>query len=111
MRLKEDSSSWRSRGIQRRDYRHDFGTPEVPKGHPKRKVKKPRKRIDHKHIWIEEGPWWPEWWPYRLTKEEAERPTMSFRFKCSVVGCQATKRKTNPRYGYEMHKYRKKGRD
>lgn len=107
MRLKEDSGSWGARAIIRRDYRHDFGTPEVPKGHPKRKQKKPRVRINHKHVWVEAGPWWPDWWPYRLRREEDDRPSMSFRFKCSVPGCLATLRKNNPRYGYESYKYQK----
>lgn len=43
MRLKEDSTSWKSRGIMRRDFRHDPGTPEseIPKHmHGKGKNKK-----------------------------------------------------------------------
>ena len=43
MRLKEDSTSWKSRSIMRRDFRHDPGLPEdeVPRrSHPKGKNKK-----------------------------------------------------------------------
>lgn len=53
MRLKEDPDGWHSSAIRRRDFRHTHGDPEVPKGHPKRKAKKEKKKIDHKHEWID----------------------------------------------------------
>jgi hypothetical protein len=53
MRLKEDSSSWKSRGIMRRDFRHIKGDPEVPDGHPKHRKKKPKKPKRCHHEWIE----------------------------------------------------------
>lgn len=52
MRLKEDNTSWKSRGIKRRDFRHTYGEPETP-AHRKDK-KKPRPKKDkHKHVWVE----------------------------------------------------------
>jgi hypothetical protein len=48
MRLKEDSSSWKSHGIQRRDFRHDAeAVSQTPRHRSKRKNRKHIKGCEH----------------------------------------------------------------
>lgn len=49
MRLKEDSSSWKSNGIKRRDFRHDPGLPEteIPRHTG---LKRKKKKHEHKYV-------------------------------------------------------------
>lgn len=106
MRLKEDTHSWKASGIKRRDFRHDHSGPEVDTSKVKKKHK-PRKKIDHKHIWERDNkPPRPPWWS-SLNDEYANIPSMVIGFSCTVAGCQARKYKTNPRYSYEMWKWRR----
>lgn len=105
MRLSRDKSSWRARGILRRDYRHDFSTPEEPKGHPPKRRRKPKAKRVHegKHVWGEKkshNPWYLDW--------ADDRPTYYHYQLCMVPGCKARKNTINQRYGYEMWKWRKK---
>lgn len=111
MRLKEDSSSWRSSGITRRDFRHSHDGPEVDQS--KRKPKKARTRIDHKHIWEKvEKPklsrgeirWYEMHYPH-ASFWNPDYPQYKFQFRCTV--CGKTKWKSNPRYSYELWKWRK----
>lgn len=99
MRLSQDDSSWKARGILRRDFRHTHGEPEIPKTKV-RKKNKPRKRIDHKHDWVEAT----EYYEYRSSLGP-DYPRWSLHFRCTI--CRAHKWKKNPRYGYESYKYRK----
>lgn len=111
MRLKEDNSSWRSRGIVRRDFRHDAGLPETETGRTKVKKKKPRKRIDHKHIWVEHTrpyPYFAYW--FETNPKEDPRPEQHVYFECTVFGCKAHKYKLNPRYGYDYWRWCKRNR-
>lgn len=52
MRLKEDNTNWQASSIQRRDFRHTYGEPEVPK-HRKSKKKSKPKGNGCKHVWVE----------------------------------------------------------
>lgn len=69
MRLKEDSTSWKSRSIMRRDFRHDPGLPEteIPRHKKSGKNKKKHvheyekvrigKEIRREHRRLPEGGW------------------------------------------------------
>jgi len=72
MRLSKDHEGWHADGVRRRDFRHDFSTPEIPRGHPKRKRRPSRRsRCTCKHVWVEVsydeycryigGQSWPSW--------------------------------------------------
>ncbi len=60
MRLKEDSDSWKSSSIVRRDFKHDPGLPE-DEAIPSRKKKKKKTPTRCKH---EYGEWSPASSPY-----------------------------------------------
>lgn len=111
MRLKEDDSSWRAGGIKRRDFRHDPGTPETEVSkhtHGKGANKKsPRKRIDHKHVWVEHESGYERYYWHEMWKNDPP-PEWRFSFDCAVPGCDARKSKKNPRYGYENWKWRRR---
>lgn len=47
MRLKEDSTSWKSGGIKRRDFRHDPGLPETEIARHKSVSKAYKKKHEH----------------------------------------------------------------
>lgn len=51
MRLKEDSNSWKARGVIYRDFRHTHGDPEIDRTKKKSKKKRPPKNR-HKHVWV-----------------------------------------------------------
>lgn len=56
MRISQDHSSWRARGILRRDFRHTHDEPEVTKYKVKKRKKKaqePRTKPTCKHVWVE----------------------------------------------------------
>ena len=110
MRLKEDSSSWKSSSIQRRDFRHDPGLPEteIPRHRSKRSKNEKRKskRIDHKHVWVESTYHSDSY--YWFAKRDDPPPRMYTRFDCEIPGCKAHKHISNPRYGYEYWKWRKR---
>lgn len=114
MRLKEDSGSWRARGIIRRDFRHTHGDPEIDTTKVKGKKKRPKKN-KHKHIWVEVE--WQEycryankhnyfpWWLYGTADKEPPYWTgyMTY-YVCA--DCLDTKRKED--VGKRRAHYRRK---
>jgi hypothetical protein len=100
MRLSKEPDGWHADGVRRRDYRHDYGTPEVPKGHPKRRQKKPRPP-KHKHVWVEQAPYDYSYY----SDQPKDRPHYYTRFMCTVCGKYESK--VNPRYGYEYYRWAK----
>jgi len=108
MRLKEDNMSWHARGVMCRDFRHTHGDPEVPQRGSHKKPKRPRRRIDHKHVWTDwfeqerYAGYWNDLYPGLSIP-----PSWSLRKECTVSGCKAYKWKKNPRYGYLSAKWNK----
>jgi hypothetical protein len=113
MRLKKDRHSWRAGGVIRRDFRHQFA--EQKTTYPKPAKKGTRKRIRHKHIWVQDEipfvwsraqiEYWLRTWGYDPTLNPT--PKRWTTFHCSEQGCTAHKFKQNLRYGYEYYKWRK----
>jgi hypothetical protein len=85
--LSEDKDSWNAGGVIWRDFRHTHNGPEVSTF--KKKPKKPRKKIDHRHVFVDvtgtaEAPRWtlpyltPYPWHHRRTRRV---------FQCAEDGC------------------------
>ena len=55
MRLSKDSTNWNATSVMRRDFRHTYGDPEIPK-HLKKRGKKRAKKPSCKHVWVEVSP-------------------------------------------------------
>lgn len=110
MRLREIPDGWHADGVRRRDFRHDpSAVSEIDRSKVKKKLK-PRKKIDHKHIWVEVSPepmtrqvrnWYLEYRPWFIDWEGI--PSRWVEFRCSL--CPARMHKTNMRYGYEHYKW------
>ena len=115
MRLKEDNTSWKSGGVQRRMYRQAPLLPEQEtiKGHPKRKSreKAARKKIVCKHVWVEVSyqeyqryaskvrvPWW--WY------QEVEPYWLKYTTHFVCADCLETKTKRDK--GKQRAYYRRK---
>lgn len=97
MRISEDASSWRARGILCRDFRHTHDGPEVDTTKVRRKKSRSKKqRPTCKHVWVQVD--WREWYRYAnrywyfYTPDRAPHwARFSTHYVCA--GCLATKRK------------------
>lgn len=82
MRLKEDSSSWKSGGIKRRDFRHDPGVPEteVPRHTG---LKRKKKKHVHEYVgtqlgWTTIARYYPNWKTGVYERHEYTVPKMQY---------------------------------
>ena len=93
MRISQDTDSWKAGGILRRDFRHTHGEPEVERH--RRKKAKPRRRIDHQHVYVDvtgtlEEPYWG--WLFRYDSSDYFRRRRARRvLKCAEDGCGKVK--------------------